>query len=74
MSDRTHQKQQVLAYLKTGRGIDPWTCARKFGWLKLSTIISELRADKHYIAANWRKTANSRHLVYHLIRANRKAA
>lgn len=78
MSDRTHQKAQVLAYLRSPRGhacgIDPWLCARMFGHLKLSTVISELRSDGHYIEGVWRESKNSRHLVYHLVKANRKAA
>jgi hypothetical protein len=76
MSDRTHQKAQVLGYLKTHPSIDPWTCALKFGHWKLSSVIGELRHhDGHYIESSWRKTkSGKRHLVYFLVRANGKAA
>lgn len=75
MSDRTHQKICVLTYLGNFGQIDPWTCARKFGWLKLSTIVSELRSDGHQIKDAWRKTkCGTRYKIYFLVKANRKAA
>lgn len=75
MSDRTRQKAEVLAYLRSHVSIDPWTCARTFGHLKLSTVVSELRGDGHNISDEWRKTKRSRHKVYFLVKAAaRKAA
>ena len=69
---RLSQKSKILAYMKSGKKITPAIAYEKFGCLRLSERMREIRYDlvmsrgNRDIKKGWKKTRYSRVRTYYL--------
>ena len=60
------QNQQILRHLQAGKTLTPLQALRKFGCLRLSGRIHELRAEGHNIRSDMVKRAGKRIAQYRM--------
>lgn len=64
------QKETVLNYLSSGRGITNFKALNLFSIVRLSAHIHALRGDGHFIRSVWRKSfTGKRYTEYFLVGA-----
>jgi hypothetical protein len=61
------QKERILAYLKTGKGLTVIAALREFGCFALSQRIGELRRAGHPITRATVKTISGKRVGYYLL-------
>jgi hypothetical protein len=68
------QKDQILHYLKTKRQLTPLEALKKFGCLRLSGRILELRQDGHRIETTMVEVGHDKRVGSYLLIPSRKKA
>jgi len=61
---RKSQKDMIIAYLSSGKRITPAIAYEKFGCLRLSERIREIRQEGYYMRKDWKKTRYSQVMEY----------
>lgn len=63
----TSQNARILEALKAGSRITPLDALHRFGCLRLSARIADLRERGHRIVKGWRTENGKRFAEYHLV-------